>query len=70
MRSEAIFGVMLAAIGCVDVHVDALPPRTPARTLVDLTHVFDAETIAAGSRWSHCPSSRSSRPQGTNRPQV
>jgi kynurenine formamidase len=48
MKRVAISGVMLAALGCISVHLEGVPiERTPppARTLVDLTHVFDAETV-------------------------
>jgi kynurenine formamidase len=47
MRGVAIGAVMLAAVGCISVHVEevASARAAPARALVDLTHVFDAETV-------------------------
>ena len=48
MRRAAISSLMLAALGCVSVHVEGMPLEgapPPARTLIDLTHVFDAETV-------------------------
>jgi kynurenine formamidase len=47
MKRVAICGVMLAGLGCISVHVQDVEPQraAPARVLVDLTHVFDAETV-------------------------
>jgi kynurenine formamidase len=39
---------MVAALGCISVNVEGVPPERaapPARALVDLTHVFDSETV-------------------------
>jgi kynurenine formamidase len=44
----AIYSVMIAALGCSSVHSEGMPPEgaaPPARRLVDLTHVFDSETV-------------------------
>jgi kynurenine formamidase len=47
MKRVAVTGGMLAALGCISVHVEEVAPgrAAQAHALVDLTHVFDAQTI-------------------------
>jgi kynurenine formamidase len=47
MKRLAICAALLAAFGCISVHVEEVAPAkaAPARALVDLTHAFDAETV-------------------------